>query len=367
VLPPAALAAGWAAWSSRKAGRGTGLTELLALAVPLALTWLPWPLRNLVNTGNPFYPGGYPLLGGADMSPEMYASILSMAHHPPPAQALEGLWRHPWAMFLQGPAELTREYSNGAYLGLLIPLFVPLLPFTRGRAPGVGRLLAAAAVVFVAWDLSFVQTRYFYPGAALLLVVAAASFGRVAAAVPRPFRLLLAMAVAAHLLFNACLGFRMVDTWTATPGFAFAGESDDAYLLRRMRLGQGAILDSYPVYRYANERLPREATVLVIGDAQHLYLRRRHRYAYLSATTPYGAFEEARDAVVAGRLAAEGVTHVVWNPGELDRLRGEGVVPVDDALAARMACFLAGPHARLLTATRAPALPVYLYEVSPAP
>ena len=57
VLPPAALAAAFAARAGARQGRA--LRNVFALALPALLTWAPWPLRNFVNTGNPFYPAGY--------------------------------------------------------------------------------------------------------------------------------------------------------------------------------------------------------------------------------------------------------------------------------------------------------------------
>jgi hypothetical protein len=89
-----------------------------------------------------------------------------------------------------------------------------------------------------------------------------------------------------------------------------------------------ALLDGYPANRYINDRLDPGACVLLIGDIQHLYVKRRHRYTHQSATTPYEPFLRHRgdSRAIAASLKASGITHILYNRDELLRLIDVGVV-----------------------------------------
>ena len=74
--------------------------------------------------------------------------------------------------------------------------------------------------------------------------------------------------------------------WAGDFGFAHLRENDEEYMARQLASAKGFMLSSYPVDMYINENAAPDARVLIIGDAQHLYLKRRHEYSYLSASDP---------------------------------------------------------------------------------
>lgn len=365
VFPPAAAAvAGTVFRRKREHGRGPA-AEIAVFALSAFAVFLPWLLKNYVYTGNPFYPSLYPLLGGDDMSPAVYENILSLANHPGFKEALAGLFRHPWELFMLGPEMMTKSFGVAAYMGPLIIILVPVTLLYRGLSPVAWKLCAAACLMLVVWNFSFSQTRYVYPAMALLLIVSAYGLNRIIEAQSTVLKVLLAGAAGFYLLFNLCLGTQMVNTWTGTAGFEHAGEGDDEYIMRRLMEGRGVILDSYPAYRYIDSNTDHKARVLIIGDAQHLYLKRRHLYSYLSGTTAFEVFADmkGRHAKTAAALKKDGITHMVFNPGELVRLQRNGALGYDEADNVYIEEFLGSGHARLLETFGQPDWPVYVYTL----
>jgi hypothetical protein len=360
VLPPALLLA-WRAASPGAGRRAAAGRVLRWWALPTLLVASPWLVKNLVLTGNPFHPAFHGLLGGRDMDAATYRSILALAHRPSLPGFLEGIWRHPWRLLFQGPAGLPGRYGVGSMLGPAIPVLLPLL--TGGGWRRARPWLAAAGVVYLLWGVSFTQLRYGYLWVAILTLAAS-----LAAAVPRSRGGRWAVLAALSLVFllNLGLGARMTSLWTGTTGLEGVDESDGEFLRRRGTSG-GVVLDAIPLFLETDRLLPSGAVVLLVGEAQHLYLPRRHRYTYLSASTPYDIFRRPTDDGTAARaLAADGVTHLVYSPRELRRLQAAGAVSFPAEANGRLETFLSGPQVRLLARSGTPDWPVLLYRLEAA-
>ncbi|MBI5696096.1 MAG: glycosyltransferase family 39 protein [Nitrospirae bacterium] len=363
ILIPAAAAVAYAAYRQRGRGAGDVVRVAAYFAVPAILVYAPWVVKNLVYTGNPFYPAFHGLLGGADITDLQYR--VAAINKPGLKAALTGLWEHPWKLFMAGPAEATLRYHAASYLGPLALALTPPLLMVRDISPAVKRLCLVSLALFILWDAAFPLTRYLYPAVAMLLIIAAYATSRLGGILGRYEMTALTTGAVFILAVQLSLGFFLVNDWTASSGLAGVSETDDAYLLRRSVPKGNVVLTSFPAYKYINENSDRDARVLVIGDAQHLYIDRRHMYTYLSARAPYDIFREKagdQEAVYAW-LKSEGVTHIVYNPAEMARLQKLGYIayPAKDNRYIRD--FLSGGRVTRLLAYGSAKAPVFVFGV----
>lgn len=361
-LPALVLVGAWPAADAGRGRWGATLKALLLLTGVALLVWAPWPVKNTLATGNPLYPVFSPFFGSSDMSASQYARIVDLrGGRNLPLGFVEPLWR----LFFSDHAAVNARYGAAAGFGPVLPVFLPALLCLGRIPPPARRLLLIGGVAYLLWAATSPEARYLYPAVVLLTIAAAVAADRLVRETPRGFGLAVGAVTGLLLLGNLGSGFRQVDRWTSAAGLSHLRESDEEYLARRMREKGGFILAAYGVEELASRELPADAVVLIVGDAQHLYLRRRHRYTYLSAATPYRAFEDrhATDGEVAARLKAEGVTHVLFNPRELARLQESRTVGFAPEHNRRVEAFLGGPAVRLLASTNVNEWPVFLFEL----
>ncbi len=326
---------------------------------------MPWLVKNYVYTGNPFYPALYNLLGGRDMNATVYAGILADSHHPALGQAAAGLLKNLWGLFLAGPATIHLTYGSASYLGPLLLMFLPLIFLVRGVSAAIKRLCLFAAALYVLWDMAFPQARFLYPALAIAAIISSYSLTRIAGGAPRPFRAAMFSVAALCLAFNLCLGVFEVNRWGAAHGLESLHETGGQFLARLTGIGNGKVLSSVPIYDIINDGLDRDARVLIIGDAEHLYINRRHLYTYWSATTPYEVFRDkaGRPAEVSAALKAEGITDIVYSPAEMVRLQRHGAIGYPERDDPLIDDFLKSGYVRLVARSDATGTPVFLFEV----
>lgn len=365
IVVPAFLAACYIAYKDRAKGGRAAVRTVPIFSLSAAAAASPWLIKNWINTGNPFYPALYGIFGGEDMTATLYAVHTAAAGHTTLAEGVRGLLAHPWELFMAGPAYAVVKYGAASMLGPALIMFAPLLLIVKGVDPVVKKLCLFAAMLFVIWSLAFPLTRFLYPAIAVMIVAASYALARVFRSAPGATRAFVVLAVSVCLTFDLCLGFFQVDKWTGAYGLDRIEESDYDYIVRRAEEGGTVMLQGVPVYEWINENAPKDARVLIIGDAQHLYIDRRHLYAYLSAKSPYDFFGVMRgdNAAIAGRLKSEGVTHIVYNPGELKRLRKAGYAVFAEADDAHVEDFLKSGYVRPASASRLHGRPVFGFEI----
>ncbi len=365
ICVPAALAAGYMAYRERARGARAALGAVLAFALPAAAVAAPWLVKNWVNTGNPFYPAFFGVFGGSDMTAKLYAVHVRAAGHTTLAEGAKGIFTHLWDIFMTNPADTAAMYGASSMLGPALILFAPMLLFVKGMATTIKKLCLFAAVLFVLWSIAFPLTRFLYPAIAVTTIAASYALTKVFKSAHGTVKVFVAAALAACLMFGLCLGFFQVDKWTGAYGLDHADESDYDYIVRRADEGGSVMLQAVPVYEWINENAKKDAKVMIIGDAQHLYIRRRHLYTYLSAETPYAFFASAAgdNASIAGRLKSQGVTHIVYNPDELRRLQRSGYIVFAEKDDALVEDFLRSGYVRLVSASRLHGRPVFGFEL----
>jgi hypothetical protein len=202
--------------------------------------------------------------------------------------------------------------------------------------------------MFILWIATYGAFRYYYPGIAFLLIIASYVIVRTLDELPVPFRPFVVGATGACLILNMGMGFYQANMRTRTYGTNFLHESDDKYLCRHMLDNPEALLTSYQVDSYINQHLSPATCVLIIGDVQHLYIHRKHRYTYLSATTPYGPFKKFAGAnnAISLELKRKGITHILYNPHELLRLQRIHAIAWDEGDTALIEAFLQSAYVR---------------------
>ncbi len=172
---------------------------------------------------------------------------------------------------------------------------------------------------FALWATTFWMARFLLPFSALgSIVIILALTGK------NPsrgrLRAVTALVVAAVLVHGAVL-FRDEPTRrTFRPALGL--ESGDEYLRGLLRV--------YPAVEFINHALPADARILVLGETRVAYLERDHLFQSVFdrplVDTLVGG-ERDPDAVVAS-LKEEGLTHVLLNLAELERLeRARRVLP----------------------------------------
>ena len=335
------------------------------LGLPAMIVFLPWLVRNFIWTSNPFYPAFYSLFAGRDMTLEQAIIIKQLSNPPNFQEILKGLWRHP-IMLSFGRPEVFAVYKLQWNIGPLILLFTPLLIVLKGIPLVVKKILIIAGLLFLLWNMTFIIARFLYPAIVLFLIPAAYAVTMIIRKSLLSVKIVTVCAVAAYVFAYIVIGMYQVNIRTRTQGFDFLNDSDDMHLRRHMIGDESALLDSYPVYAYINENLAPNALVLIIGDAQHLYIQRRHRYAYLSASTPFDIFTTeagANDEKISEKFKAEGITHILYNPVEMVRLQRAGAMPYREENNKFIESFLVGGFVKKIYTYSRLQLSVGLYEL----
>jgi len=363
ISVPAFMAVCYTAYRERGQGTRHALKTVASFMLPAVVVASPWLVKNLIFTGNPFYPAFYNLFGGEDMTANLYA--VHTMKHPTWMEGLKGIVVNPWKMFLSQPVQVTAEYGFASYMGPAILLFTPVLVLVRGIDHVIRKLCIYVVMLYFLWCMAFPLTRFLYPAISALFIVLSYALVRLAGKVSNGGKGVIAAGVVFSMVFGICLGFFLVDKWTDAYGFEHATDSDAQYLDRRMHEGGSVMLHSAPVYGYINENTDKGARVLIIGDAQHLYIKRRHMYSYLSANEPIGIFSKMAgdNRAVYDYIVSQGITHIIYNPGEMNRLQESGHISYEKKDDGYIVDFLKSGFVRMVTSSNAPGRPVYLFEI----
>ncbi len=294
--------------------RTLGVIGLIAFAV-----YLPWPAKNAIHTGNPFYPFLASVFGGADELP-------FLGEVGPIRYRLEGygegvldLLLIPFRMMVFG-----RDDSPQQFDGLLSPilLFAALSVLMRSSddklAPWVRLYGGVCALYFVAsLFLFYALVRYQMPMFLPLLALTAAGISAVGDLrggiyQTRLYRTLFVL----QLLWCGWYGVGLLARTGASSYLASNSQPSD-YLHSH--------LSEFRVAEAVNEKLPPQAVVyLLFTGNRYFYYDRAVRGAYFSAAPIVASLK--RDPSPASLLAEfkqMGVTHLaVHNRRTLEALKG---------------------------------------------
>jgi hypothetical protein len=286
-------------------GSGFVLKSVVAFALVALAVSSPWFIKSFVYTGNPTYPALSNLFGTTDFQKVSFGLTSGKA-------ALDPLHflRLPWDMTLR-PA----RFGSASQIGPLFILFLIPFLFTRRVNRELRYMLELAAILFVFWAVTMLNTRYYLAGLALFSLWIGYSCDRYM--VKTAWAWLLWAVLGCGLLFNVISTVNL-NTDLFDPGaVVFGRQSKEEYLTER--------IDHYPVILYANRHLPPDSKVLFVGEARTYYIRKNYdaSSAYDKAIIVELVKQSTDLHDLLERLKREGYTHIIYNGFEAHRLNEE--------------------------------------------
>lgn len=310
------------------------LRAILAYSLGVALTFGPWLLKNLLQTGNPVFPLLWKVFGGRGFDSELAAKF-DAGHSLPvemiksPSRWLPDLWAH------VNDVAAASDWQSGLVFGLLPAAFLlrpAVAPPSAASDSSPLRTLRLTGLyllwLFGAWWLLTHRIdRFWVPMLSILCILAgvgadqllsigegASSFA--ARGLARGFRGLVVAAIACCVLFN--LGF-----------VVSAISGNNAFLLAEEAATEAAEAQSMALL---NRALPPDSRTLLVGDAEVFDARRpviahsvfnRSLFEEWFAGPPGadGRRELKPAAEIREELKRRGITHLFVNWLEILRYR----------------------------------------------
>lgn len=298
LIPLSGLAADLAA------RRAAAVKNWLLLAVSAFAAAAPWYLKNLLQTGDPLYPLLATLTGKT-------AYHIQFADTLTGARPVELLWS--WILVPYQAAFDPTSLSMSATTGILPLALLVLLPFTRLEKRGNRFLLLWTILAYAAWHLTFRTFRYAMPVMAVALLWAGSVLAQHAGGKTR-WAAAVRWAAILSMLANAAVFIGLSDYINRNIGAALGTTSPGRYLTRTY--------DPYPAIDFLNNLSPPPGKVLFVGEMRGFYSRFRREVP--SHNAPNRLLSMIRDgsspAEAAHRLRRQGFTHLLYNPGEYDRM-----------------------------------------------
>ncbi|HWP58724.1 MAG TPA: glycosyltransferase family 39 protein [Candidatus Acidoferrales bacterium] len=300
--------------------RAWGPKALLFAACALA-AFGPWLARNYVWTGNPLFPFLADWFGGEPVSADPGLGVLATRRL---------LYGESWWEIALVPVRLFffgRDDDPRRFDGVLNPMLIVFLPWAfRGkwRDEKIFLFLFALCYLVYAVFLADLRTRYVLPIVPPLVILLVYAVHNIYLRISRP-----------RLLFAALLGLVSLNVAYAASYFArvsAAGyllgiESRDEYLTR--------FLPEYPIFLYANSRLPRSARVYLVFVGRRAYYLRRdyfHDYGELPRFLVDAIDKAAEPKALADALKRKDLTHLVVRENLLRRFLVDNLSPQKLAL-----------------------------------
>ena len=281
------------------------------IAISLAL---PWYGKNLISTGNPFYPLAYRIFGGSDWSPENATFYASKAAGKGFGKSLRFLisspydstmkW-HRFGMFNPGPGFL--------YLVPLIILGLFIFKEKQNRKV-FGLVYLFSAAYYLMWFFGYQSNRFLLPFYGLMAIIT----GRLLVWLSRKSPVvsqLVVVGLSVCILFSSAWTARWILTETKPPplGVFLGTQSRNDYLTQA--------LDYYPGIRATNELVPPEQAILCIGEHRGYYFKPRLLISdWFDTPVILDLIRNTPDNTDLFRLLNQaGCTHVFYNKGELSK------------------------------------------------
>lgn len=297
--------------------------EALVLLGVGALWVAPWILKNLAFYGNPLFPffherlapdalhrpdWNYISQGGLDLKGKLLT-----------AAGLKRWLLHPW-VFSRHAWEFGGAIGP-AYLGLLPLLLMASQPWSIRL---LGLMLALG---WLPLSLASSITRFFIPFLAPWSLLAAAGLAGLPRAKGRG--LLTALGCVAFVSIGAGYWAMNMSSWKNLD-VLLGGRSFEDYRMHT-NVASHYATPPHAGFEHLHQKAPRDARVLIFGDARHFPLRLDH---IVSSPDQASALEVWANASRSGvelreRFRREGIRYILVNHGEIFRLR----TPIDFTVA----------------------------------
>lgn len=257
ALPWAALAVVYVVVRAPRARVRSAVT----IAVGSALVGGFWYVRNLIETGNPFFPLGYAWFGGEGWDAaraEMLAASL--------ADWGRLGWSLPWDVTMASRFASVSDFDG--VIGPLFLAFVPIVGYAAWRRPTLRPTAILALVLAVAWVTSTRQVRFLVPSLAIvaaLIPAATRVLGRAALPWTR------AAQFAGALVATGIVA--IIVAREAPAAHAIGAESFERARARRLPGGDATLFARIP------DLVPADGRILFGACGHPVYLCRRPHHA----------------------------------------------------------------------------------------
>jgi hypothetical protein len=285
---------------------GKSLRTALLFAMIACVVAAPWYVRNAIVTGDPLYPALKGLLGNPD-------ALWTIQRLQRDVEAIGLTWTTPVKLvgtLIQAPGRL----GAGAETGVLLPLGALALLIGWLRCRELRPWAFAFGLYLPIWMNFTGVMRYLYPVFPLCaLGIAWMTSLLIEYWAQRRLVLTVLTLLAVAPLWQSISVLNDVYVGTDVAALFSGSLSRDEYLARRLAY--------YPVAQWLNAHTDKNARVLYLGETRLLYVDRQ---VTLSSAYDAGHFDRllAPDAPPLWlTLNNLGVTHLLINGGEIDRLR----------------------------------------------
>ncbi|HNO78853.1 MAG TPA: hypothetical protein PKN33_12410 [Phycisphaerae bacterium] len=278
----------------------------LVFGLGCTLTFAPWLIKNIVETGNPVFP----LLGSWFDSD------------------IPGWGKQESDHFAESHVPLPDEQSAGQRLGLLwtriiadpdhrfgaVMLALAIMAWPKHRTRVDAALMLMLTLQLIAWlTVTHLYARFAVPMLIPLILLAGRATISRCMSLRSPFAIVLFVGA----VLNSFFAYQLYARHTERDGERFNLEG-------ATHAFTDGLLDSEAHVGYVNKELPNDAYVLLVGDARAFYFQRRCDYCVVFNRNPFA--EAAEDAsspeAVLDWLRTRGYTHVLVHYSEMQRLRG---------------------------------------------
>lgn len=281
--------------------------SLLAFTVAFAAVVGPWLIRNAVQTGNPVHPYFSRVFSGVE-SDQLQTD----------RQVASGIGNFSLSGKTAVAALTLGTFSKRGHAGDTGPVHLCLLPLVvfwlwrYRRGPAALLVFAVAVLGVVIWAAGPPLGRYLLPSLALLSAAGGAAWSEIVNGYGASLRTALNLMLLLLLVGN-CSPVRseyLGDQLSCFLGY----QSDEEYLQKNVTQ-----LDAF---RAANQELPTDARVFLIGEPR-VYGIDRDIVVEDQFRTPLLvelAETTSSAAEIGRRLRGLGITHLLWNFAEADRI-----------------------------------------------
>ncbi len=278
------------------------------------LIYVPWLVKNIHFVGNPVFPFLYKWGSKASPWAQQAAEgyFQGLTEYSP--RSVLGLGKLLWEIAVGGlrfggGMDVLGDLGWGALFVLL-----PALWLAKKMPVRIKNSLLYCVLFFVPWGLSRPVLRFLLPIAPFLAIVGAYAYTQVVQALSPWYRRAGQLVLAALICSNVALFFEVSDSlglFQVPMGFATRTE----FLSRRLKY-----------YRASQflETLPENAVTYVVGDQCAYYYNRPVLIAPVFNKNPLAdwANEAKSGADLVTAIKSQGVTHLLINNTELERLNG---------------------------------------------
>jgi Dolichyl-phosphate-mannose-protein mannosyltransferase len=316
----------WTAVREPKHGYGKILFECLLFGAVGVLPFLPWFIKNWLQTGNPFFPllgGLFPAKTAIEGGGASYVSLGVFAKR-------ELLYGENWWQITALPLRLFffgRDDDPQYFDGVLSPSLILFLPWAfKGKWLEEKKRLMSFAVLFFLYALFLVDLRVRYILPVVPPMVILFTYG--------VFNVYLRMKRPAYLfaVLSCCAAFNGYYLWrycrdVAPLRYLTGQENRTAYLDRT--------LPEYPAFQYLNGELSPTAKIYLLFMGRRAYYCQRE-YFHDGGELPgflLQAIQSAKEPVdVARRLKALRLTHLLVRDELLIRFLRDNLKPAQQKL-----------------------------------